>query len=99
MILLGFALIVVSLAVFGEISYAAGLVDDTVDAGALYSQYPLENYQLDFYVDNSWAFLPWNWKSGIGKSIMYGLYGLTNMVWMLNTYLSAATRVCRAGSV
>lgn len=91
MILLGFAFIVVSLAVFGEISFAAGLVDDTVDAGALYSQYPLKNYQLDFYVDNSWAFLPWNWKSGIGKSIMYGLYSLTNIIWLLNTYLSAAT--------
>lgn len=67
MILLGFALIVVSLAVFGEISYAAGLVDDTVDAGALYSQYPLENYQLDFYVDNSWRSFPGTGKVGSGS--------------------------------
>ena len=33
---------------------AVGLVDDSVDAAHEYSRYPLENYQLDFYVDNGW---------------------------------------------
>ncbi len=37
------------------------LVDDTVGAGNLYSQYSLGNYQLDFFVDSSWDWLPWNW--------------------------------------
>ena len=37
---------------------AVGLVDDTVDAAHEYSRYPLENYQLDFYVDNGWDWLP-----------------------------------------
>ncbi len=55
-----------------------GLVDDTINA--LYSKYPLSNYQLDFYVDNSWSWLPWNWLDGIGKSVQYGLYCITNFV-------------------
>ena len=46
---------------------AVGLVDDTVDTAHEYSRYPLENYQLDFYVDNGWGWLPWNWVDGIGK--------------------------------
>lgn len=60
---------------------AAGLVDDTINAANEYSKYPLENYQLDFYVDNSWNWLPWNWKDGIGNSVMYGLYLLANVIW------------------
>ena len=52
---------VVFLSLFGTVAHATGLVDDTVNADNLYSQYPLENYQLDFYVDNSWGWLPWNW--------------------------------------
>ena len=59
------------LSLFGRCS-CHGLVDDTVNADNLYSQYPLENYQLDFYVDNSWGWLPWNWLDGIGKSVQYG---------------------------
>ena len=58
---------VVFLSLFGTVAHATGLVDDTVNADNLYSQYPLENYQLDFYVDNSWGWLPWNWLDGIGK--------------------------------
>lgn len=57
------------LSLFGTVAHATGLVDDTVNADNLYSQYPLENYQLDFYVDNSWGWLPWNWLDGIGKSV------------------------------
>lgn len=43
------------LAMLGTVVQAAGLVDDTVNVANEYSRYPLENYQLDFYVDNSWA--------------------------------------------
>src|SRR5699024_7539691 len=68
-----------------------GLVDDTVDAAHEYSRYPLENYQLDFYVDNGWDWLPWNWIDGIGKQVMYGLYCITNFIWTINLYLSNAS--------
>lgn len=82
---------VVLLSLVGTVAHAAGLVDDTVSADNLYSQYPLENYQLDFYVDNSWGWLPWNWLDGIGKSVQYGLYCITNFVWTISLYLSNAT--------
>ena len=70
---------------------AVGLVDDSVDAAHEYSRYPLENYQLDFYVDNGWDWLPWNWIDGIGKQVMYGLYCITNFIWTINLYLSNAS--------
>ena len=82
---------VVFLSLFGTVAHASGLVDDTVNADNLYSQYPLENYQLDFYVDNSWGWLPWNWLDGIGKSVQYGLYCITNFIWTISLYLSNAT--------
>ena len=82
---------VILLSLVGTVAHAAGLVDDTVSADNLYSQYPLENYQLDFYVDNSWGWLPWNWLDGIGKSVQYGLYCITNFVWTISLYLSNAT--------
>ena len=93
---LGIALLVVVgilafLAITGTVAHAAGLVDDTVDAANEYSKYPLENYQLDFYVDSSWDWLPWNWLDGIGKSIQYGLYAITNFVWTVSMYISNAT--------
>ncbi|SFG93765.1 CD3337/EF1877 family mobilome membrane protein [Sporolactobacillus nakayamae] len=78
-------------ALLGTIAHAAGLVDDTVSAQNAYSKYPLGNYQLDFYVDNSWDWLPWNWTDGIGKQVMYGLYAITNFIWTLSLYLSNAT--------
>ena len=82
---------IVFLSLFGTVAHATGLVDDTVNADNLYSQYPLENYQLDFYVDNSWGWLPWNWLDGIGKSVQYGLYCITNFIWTISLYLSNAT--------
>ena len=86
------AVIVLALLSFlGTVAHAAGLVDDTINAENLYSKYPLSNYQLDFYVDNSWSWLPWNWASGIGKSVQYGLYAITNFVWTISLYLSNAT--------
>lgn len=72
-------------------THAAGLVDNTVSDANAYSKYPLENYQLDFYVDSSWDWLPWNWLDGIGKSIQYGLYAITNFVWTVSLYISNAT--------
>ena len=79
------------LSLLGTVAHATGLVDDTINAENLYSKYPLSNYQLDFYVDNSWSWLPWNWLDGIGKSVQYGLYCITNFVWMISLYLSNAT--------
>ncbi len=79
------------LSALGTVAYAAGLVDDTVKAGNEYSRYPIDNYQLDFYVDNGWDWLPWNWLDGIGKQVMYGLYAITNFVWTISLYLSNAT--------
>ena len=79
------------LSMLGTVAHATGLVDDTINAENLYSKYPLSNYQLDFYVDNSWSWLPWNWLDGIGKSVQYGLYCITNFVWTISLYLSNAT--------
>lgn len=79
------------LATMGTVAHATGLVDDMVNAKNLYSKYPLSNYQLDFYVDNSWDWLPWNWADGIGKSVQYGLYCITNFIWTISLYLSNAT--------
>ena len=61
------ALSLILLSLLGTVAHATGLVDDTINTENLYSKYPLENYQLDFYVDNSWGWLPWNWLDGIGK--------------------------------
>ena len=91
MVLLAITVTLVLLSLLGTVAHASGLVDDTVNADNLYSKYPLSNYQLDFYVDNSWSWLPWNWLDGIGKSVQYGLYCITNFVWTISLYLSNAT--------
>ena len=85
------ALSLILLSLLGTVAHATGLVDDTINAENLYSKYPLSNYQIDFYVDNSWSWLPWNWLDGIGKSVQYGLYCITNFVWTISLYLSNAT--------
>ena len=85
------ALSLILLSLLGTVAHATGLVDDTINAENLYSKYPLSNYQLDFYVDNSWSWLPWNWLDGIGKSVQYGLYCITNFVWTISLYLCNAT--------
>ena len=85
------ALSLILLSLLGTVAHATGLVDDTINAENLYSKYPLSNYQLDFYVDNSWSWLPWNWLDGSGKSVQYGLYCITNFVWTISLYLSNAT--------
>ena len=85
------ALSLILLSLLGTVAHATGLVDDTINAENLYSKYPLSNYQLDFFVDNSWSWLPWNWLDGIGKSVQYELYCITNFVWTISLYLSNAT--------
>ena len=90
-VLLVFVIAIFLLATLGTIAHAAGLVDDTVNAANEYSKYPLDNYQLDFYVDTGWDWLPWNWLDGIGKQVMYGLYAITNFIWTISLYLSNAT--------
>ena len=87
----GILLLVIAVCLFAALcpsAGAVGLVDDTVDTAHEYSRYPLENYQLDFYVDNGWDWLPWNWIDGIGKQVMYGLYCITNFIWTINLYIS-----------
>ena len=91
LVLLAMTVTLVLLSLLGTVAHASGLVDDTINADNLYSKYPLSNYQLDFYVDNSWSWLPWNWLDGIGKSVQYGLYCITNFVWTISLYLSNAT--------
>ncbi len=91
LVLFAVTVTLVLLSLLGTVAHASGLVDDTVNADNLYSKYPLSNYQLDFYVDNSWSWLPWNWLDGIGKSVQYGLYCITNFVWTISLYLSNAT--------
>lgn len=91
LVLLSVTVTLVLLSLLGTVAHASGLVDDTINADNLYSKYPLSNYQLDFYVDNSWSWLPWNWLDGIGKSVQYGLYCITNFVWTISLYLSNAT--------
>lgn len=86
-----FVIIIVMLASVGTVAHATGLVDETINANNEYSKYGLGNYQLDFYVNNDWGWLPWNWSDGIGKSVMYGLYAITNFVWTISLYLSNAT--------
>lgn len=85
------AAVFLCLLLLGTFANAAGLVDDTVSEDNLYSLYPLDHYQLDFYVDTGWDWLPWNWNDGIGKQVMYGLYTITNFIWIISLYLSNAT--------
>lgn len=83
--------LIVLISLIGTVAEATGLVDDTVKAGNIYSQYSLNNYQLDFFVDSSWDWLPWNWGDGLGKSVMFGLYAITNFIWTVSLFLSNAT--------
>lgn len=83
--------ILVFLFILGTIGHAAGMLDNTIDPTNDYSAYPIDNYQLDFYVDMSWSWLPWNWLSGIGKSVEYGVFMLTSFIWTLVLFISNVT--------
>lgn len=83
-------ILVLSILVPGNVQ-ASGLVNFEQDAGNQYSSYALENYDLDFYVDMSWTWLPWNWSDGIYRGVMHGLYSLTNVIWGLSRWISYGT--------
>lgn len=85
------AVILVVLLTAAKTVYASGLVDETVNTKNEFSKYPVNNYQLDYFVDSSWDWLPWNWGDGIGKSVMYAVYAITNFLWLVSVYLSYAT--------
>src|SRR5690625_1129261 len=87
------------LLLLGTVAHAAGLVDDTVSEDNLYSEYPLDHYQLDFYVDTGWDWLPWNWNDGIGKQVMYGLYTITNFIWIISLYLDWKSKRMKSSHV
>ena len=76
LVLLAVTVTLVLLSLLGTVAHASGLVDDTVNADNLYSKYPLSNYQLDFYVDNSWSWLPWNCPQGFTQSGSFSLLPL-----------------------
>jgi len=70
---------------------ANGLLDETLNGNYEYSRFPLLNYQLDYYVDTSWDWLPWNWARGLGNHISEALFAMTNMIWILSLLISSAT--------
>lgn len=74
-----------------EVSAASGLVDETINAGNLYSQYRWDNYQIDFYVDTSWDWLPWNWMDRIDNKISSVFYGISDGIWLISVLLSSGT--------
>lgn len=85
------SILYIVLLVNNSIVYAGTLVDETINAKNLYSEYPLNNYQLDFYIDDSWDWLPWNWGDGINNAVFFALYSITNFIWILSLYISYAT--------
>lgn len=89
-ILLGIVSIFFLLTVLSLTAQAAGLIDETINSGNNYSKYPVDNYSLDYFVDSKWDWLPWNWGDGIGKSVMFGIYSITNLIWLISVYLSNA---------
>lgn len=90
-ILLGIVGIFFLLIIASVTAQATGLIDETINSNNNYSKYPIENYALDYFVDSSWDWLPWNWGDGIGKSVMYGIYAITDLIWLIGVYLSSAT--------
>lgn len=88
--LLVLAVVLVVLLTAANTVHASGLVDETVNTKNEFSKYPVNNYQLDYFVDSSWDWLPWNWGDGIGKSVMYAVYAITNFLWLVSVYLSYA---------
>jgi len=71
---------------------SGGFSDESTGGGSTsYSKYALDNYQLDFYVDTSWDWLPWHWKRGIGKSVDTALYKITDGIWSFTRTLSNGT--------
>ncbi|MFD2391603.1 CD3337/EF1877 family mobilome membrane protein [Enterococcus gallinarum] len=90
MIWLSLLVIMVLFLCFPSPTEAAGWVKESLggkDALYNFEKYPLDNYNLDFYVDTSWNWLPWKWGEGISETVIYAVFAITNIFWMLNVYL------------
>ena len=92
------ALSLILLSLLGTVAHATGLVDDTINAENLYSKYPLSNYQLDFYVDNS----------VVASVELAGRYRKISTIWFILHYqlclddkplFKQCNGVCGAGSL
>lgn len=68
---------------------AAGWIEETVGETAhQYDKFPYGNYMLDYYVDTSGDWLPWNWGEGIAKDLSQALYGIANLLWWVAAMVS-----------
>ena len=83
--------VLVFLSITGTVAHAAGLVDNTVSDANAYSKYPLENYQWTSMWIQAGTGYRGTGLDGIGKSIQYGLYAITNFVWTVSLYISNTT--------
>ncbi|MBC2248307.1 hypothetical protein HCA92_13380 [Listeria seeligeri] len=63
-------------------------IEETSKVVAEYCRFPIDNYQLDFYVDTSWDWLPWQWGEGVANIAYYALYLITCFIWSINVALS-----------
>ena len=78
----------VALVLSPNLAVQAGILPESVGAtDHLYDKYALSAYSLDFWVDTSGDWLPWNWGEGIGKNVDYILCVLADFIWMIAQYL------------
>lgn len=78
----------VALLLSPNLAVQAGILPESVGAtDHLYDKYALSAYSLDFWVDTSGDWLPWNWGEGIGKNVDYILCVLADFIWMIAQYL------------
>lgn len=57
----------------------------------IYEKYDITNYQIDYYVDTSWNWLPWNWGEGIAEGISTMTSEVTGFIWTFSRYFSDFT--------
>lgn len=68
---------------------AAGWIEETVgETARQYDKFPYGNYMLDYYVDTSGDWLPWNWGEGIAKNVSQILYTIANLLWWVVVMVS-----------
>lgn len=90
-ILFAVALSLILLLLLGTVAHASGLVDDTVSPDITCIQISLIQLSVDFTLIIAGTGFRGNWLDGIGKSVQYGLYCITNFIWTISLYLSNAT--------